>query len=90
MEFSIIIPAYNVENYISRAFDSILSQGLPKSEYEIIVVDDGSTDNTHEIIEKYLSKSDNIHLYTIPNSGPSVARNTAIEKAVGRDRKSVV
>ena len=84
MEFSIIIPAYNIEKYIARTLDSILSQKLPLDQFEIIIVNDGSIDNTVEIIEKYLKRFDNIKLISINNSGPSIARNTAIKMALGR------
>ena len=84
MEFSIIIPAYNIEKYIARTLDSILSQKLPLDKFEIIIVNDGSIDNTVEIIEKYLKRFDNIKLISINNSGPSIARNTAIKMALGR------
>ena len=84
MEFSIIIPAYNVEGYIVRSLDSILAQGLPASEYEIIVVNDGSTDKTEDIVMEYTYRFRSVQLITIPNSGPSVARNTGIQHAAGR------
>ena len=101
MEYSIIIPAYNIEKYITRTLDSILSQNLPSDDFEVIIINDGSTDNTGLIVAEYEEKHNNITLITIDNSGPSVARNLAIDKAKGRyimfidaddiiDRKSVV
>lgn len=73
---SVVIPAYNVEKYIGRAIDSVLSQ--TRQADEIIVVDDGSTDNTAEVVKSYGSKVCFIHQ---ENGGASVARNTGIEAA---------
>lgn len=79
---SIIVPAYNLENYISRTLDSILAQ--TNNDFEIIVVDDGSTDKTGNIIDKYakenLGKVNAIH---IENSGVTKARIAGICKAQG-------
>ncbi len=73
---SVIIPAYNAEEYVGRAIDSVLAQ--TRQPDEIIVVDDGSTDNTAEVIKSYGSKVCFIHQ---ENGGASVARNTGIEAA---------
>jgi GT2 family glycosyltransferase len=73
---SVVIPAFNVEDLISRALDSILVQTVRPS--EIIVVDDGSTDGTAHQVERYGDKVRYIHQ---ENSGPSVARNTGIRAA---------
>jgi len=77
-KISVVIPGYNVERYIKRAIDSVLAQTCPA--HEIIVVDDGSTDNTAEIIKTYGSK---IRCIYQKNAGVSVARNTGIEAATG-------
>lgn len=79
---SIIIPAYNSEDCIKRCLDSITSQNTAGA--EIIVVNDGSADNTESICSEYVKNHDNIHLISISNSGVSVARNTGIEKAEGK------
>ena len=71
---SVVIPAYNSAEYICRTIDSVLAQTLPAD--EIIVVDDGSSDNTKEIVEKYSAKVNYIYQ---ENAGASVARNTGIE-----------
>ena len=81
MKFSIIIPVYNVEKYIERCLLSILKQDY--SDYEIIVVDDGSKDRSGAICDKFAQKYENITVIHIPNSGVSNARNTALAKARG-------
>ena len=78
---SIIIPAYNIENYIAKCLDSLLNQTYRN--LEIIVVDDGSSDNTGKVIDDYLSKYDNIKVIHKKNAGVSAARNSGIEVASG-------
>jgi glycosyltransferase involved in cell wall biosynthesis len=75
--FSVIIPLYNKAPYIQRAIDSILNQSF--SAYEIIVVNDGSTDGGEELVEK--GYGERVKLIHQKNQGVSVARNTGIEKA---------
>lgn len=83
MKYSIIIPVYNVEDYISRCLDSIIEQGVDKSTYEIIVVDDGSPDNSSRIVMEYQKRYDNISLIVKKNGGVSSARNVGISNASG-------
>ena len=78
---SIIIPTYNVENYISKGLDSCIKQTYKN--IEIIVVDDGSTDNTCKVVEEYTRKDNRIFLYKKDNSGVSATRNLGINKANG-------
>ena len=73
---SIIIPTYNREKYLSKAIDSVLAQTYPY--YELIVVDDGSDDNTAELINKY--GSDIVYIRQ-ENKGPAAARNTGVQAA---------
>ena len=78
---SIIVPVYNVERYLKRCLNSLVNQTLP--DIEIICINDGSTDNSLSILEKY-SKADNrIKVITQVNSGQAVARNNGILKALG-------
>jgi glycosyltransferase involved in cell wall biosynthesis len=75
---SVIIPAYNAEAYIAETLASVFSQTY--NNYEIIVVDDGSTDKTWQILRSY---GDRIKALTKPNGGPASARNLAIKQARG-------
>lgn len=75
---SVIIPTYNREKYISEAIDSVLNQTY--KDYEIIVVDDGSTDKTKEVLTKY---NDKIRYFYQENQGVSVARNKGIKESKG-------
>ncbi len=79
MLFSIVIPTYNREKIVSRAINSILNQSL--SDYEIIIVDDGSIDNTEKIIGNI--HSDKISYYKTENKGVAHARNYGMQKAKG-------
>ena len=80
VKFSIIIAAYNIENYIERSIKSVLSQSYKN--YELIVVDDYSTDNTRSKIEKY--KDDIIFIKHKKNTFLGGTRNTGIEAAKGK------
>lgn len=82
MKLSIIVPVYNLENYISLTLDSLLSIRLSDS-YEILVINDGSKDGSEKIIRSYQQKHSQIMLYTIENQGVSNARNFGISKASG-------
>ncbi|MDP4201569.1 MAG: glycosyltransferase [Bacteroidota bacterium] len=83
MILSIIIPAYNIAPYIERCIKSCVTQDISQSEYEIIIIDDGSTDNLLEVIAPYLAKYDNLKLIQQANKGLSGARNTGLEEAKG-------
>jgi len=80
---SIITPSYNSLRFISQTIESVLSQTYKN--WEMIIVDDVSPDNSNEIIEEYIKKDSRIKLIKLEkNSGPAVARNRAIEEAKGR------
>lgn len=78
---SVIMPAYNDENSIDYAIESILSQTY--TNWELIIIDDGSTDNTKNIIDKYLKIDSRIKYFFQENTGVAGARNTGINKSTG-------
>lgn len=82
MLVSVITPAYNAEKYIAQTLDSILAS--THRDIEVIVVDDGSTDGTAAIINKYAQADSRVHYITQANGGPCRARNNAIEHAQGQ------
>lgn len=84
MILSIIIPIYNISSYISRCIDSIYWQGANESHFEIIAINDGSTDNSSEEVKKYQRSHCNIQLIEKENGGVSSARNVGISKATGK------
>lgn len=78
---SVILPIYNVAPYLDEAFQSVLSQSL--TDIEVIAVNDGSTDNSQEVIERYASQDSRILALSQENQGLSGARNTALRHATG-------
>lgn len=80
-KISIIICAYNREEYLKRCLNSVKNQTLKN--IEIICADDGSTDNTLDVFRKYANKDHRFKFFTQKNSGPGVARNKAIKMATG-------
>lgn len=78
---SIIIPAYNIENYIGRCLDGLLNQTY--SNLEIIVVSDGSTDGTNDIIKQYAEQDNRIKCILKENTGVSDTRNAGLDMATG-------
>ena len=83
LDLSIIVPVYNVEEYIRPCFESIFRQGLNDSNYELIIVNDGSTDRSMEMIADIISQHDNIKVINQTNQSLSVARNNGIAAAKG-------
>ena len=83
MKFSIIIPAYNVADYLENCVESILKQTYDN--YEIIIVDDGSTDETGKVADELLKQSKQINVVHQSNGGASKARNTGMKRATGDD-----
>lgn len=83
MKLSIIIPMYNVELYIEKCLLSCLNQDMASNEFEIIVVNDGSPDDSLQIAERVASRAVNMRIVSQPNSGLSIARNTGLQHAKG-------
>lgn len=83
MKLSIIVPIYNVEEYVARCLDSLLLQDINHKDYEIIVVNDGTKDNSVNIIKEYQQKYSNIILLEKENGGLSSARNLGLLNCKG-------
>lgn len=82
---SIVVPVYNVEKYLDRCLESIFSQNADKTQYEVIVVNDGSNDGSLQIAEDYLKQyPENYKIVSQPNGGLSAARNTGLKNARGK------
>ena len=83
MFLSFIVPIYNTEEYLGECLDSLLNQDITKDDYEIICVNDGSTDGSLEILRSYAQQYHNIRVIDKVNEGVSVARNTGLDAAIG-------
>ncbi|MBO7047185.1 MAG: glycosyltransferase [Prevotella sp.] len=81
MDISVIIPVYNVEQYLRRCVDSVLHQ--ENVSFEIILVDDGSTDSSGKICDEYTAMHPEIKCIHTPNTGPSTAKNVGYDIATG-------
>lgn len=79
VEISVIIPVYNVEKYLNECIDSVLAQ--THTDFELILVDDGSSDRSGQICDEYAVKDNRIKVIHQPNGGVSVARNTGLYEA---------
>lgn len=82
MFFSVVVPVYNVEPYLKECVDSILSQTF--TDFELILVNDGSTDKSPEICDQYASSDPRIKVIHKENGGQSTARNTGVKNASGK------
>lgn len=80
--FSIIIPVYNVEKYLPECLNSVFGQTF--SDYEVICIEDGSTDHCLQILNEFSSQYDNLKIIAQDNQGVSVARNIGINTSIGR------
>ena len=78
---SVIVPVYNVGAYLQQCLQSIASQSY--AHLEVIVVDDGSTDDSGKIADEWASRDNRFRVVHQPNAGPSAARNTALDLATG-------
>lgn len=84
LKLSIIVPVYNVAAYLHKCVDSLIAQDIAPEEYEIILVDDGSSDGSEQIVDEYAARHNNIVVIHKVNEGVSVARNTAMAVAKGK------
>ena len=82
MRFSIIVPVYNVEKYLAKCIESILNQ--TNQDFELLLVNDGTKDNSQKIIDEYVAKyPDKVYGFVKENGGLSDARNYGVERAKG-------
>ena len=81
---SIIIPVYNVEDYLEKCLDSMVHQTMDKSKMEVLLIDDGSSDGSPEICDRYAKEYDIFKVFHNKNGGVSTARNFGIDKAQGK------
>ena len=81
MLVSVIIPAYNIDKYLAETLDSVLAQTY--SHFEVMIVNDGSTDRTLEIAQEYAAKDDRIRVISQANQGVSLTRNNGIRETTG-------
>ena len=81
-KISIIIPVYNAEKYLEMSLNSVRNQTF--TDYEVICMNDGSTDKSLQILKKIAKQDNRFKIYNQSNSGGSIARNNAIKKASGK------
>ncbi len=85
LRVSVIIPCHNEEKHIGECLDSLMNQTLPANQYELVVVDDGSTDRTVEIARGYVVKHpDRLAFFQQNHAGPALARNLGAKAATGK------
>ncbi|MCD8020627.1 MAG: glycosyltransferase, partial [Clostridiales bacterium] len=82
IKYSVIIPVYNAKKTLVRCVESVLSQ--KRSDVELVIVNDGSTDESEKIISEYIEKNSNIVYISQKNAGVSRARNVGIENTHGK------
>ena len=78
---SVVIPIYNVENFLRKGLDSLLQQTM--RDFEVIMVNDGCTDSSREIMQEYADKDNRFRIIDKPNGGVSSARNAGVQAAQG-------
>ena len=79
-----IVPVYNTERYLEKCLRSIVGQGIDADAYEVLVMDDGSTDGSKAVAEAFIRENPQVRLFTAANAGVSAARNRALDAARGR------
>lgn len=83
MKLSIVVPFYNAESHLERCLNSLLNQNISKSDYEIVLINDGSTDNGNQIADKFKKQYDNISVHSQKNKGLGATRNIGMQLAKG-------
>jgi len=83
IKLSIILPIHNVKPYIEHCLNTLLKQDVSKNEYEIICINDGSTDGVEEILEEYSKYNSNVIVINQENKGVANARNRGLENTRG-------
>lgn len=81
---SVIVPVYNVEKYLKKCLDSLVAQTMPSSDFEVLLVNDGSTDSSLQICEEYAKSNNIFKIFTKENEGLSATRNLAVSNAHGK------
>lgn len=84
MRLSIIVPVYNVEQWLSRCLNSLFKQGLDESDFEVVVINDGSKDGSLVMAQEFAAIHSNVKVITRENGGLSAARNTGIIDCSGK------
>lgn len=83
-KMSVVVPIYNCEGFIENCIENLSKQTMAQKDFEIILVNDGSSDNSGDICRKYAEKAENIRYFEHENSGVSVTRNVGIDNASGK------
>ena len=81
MKISVIIPVYNVEQYLSECIESVMNQ--PYKDMEIILINDGSTDNSGYLCDEFTARDNRIKVFHTKNNGLSASRNVGINNSTG-------
>ena len=84
IQLSVIVPVYNVEKYILKCIESIFCQGIDDNTFELIIVNDGTKDNSMELISDIINRHANVIVINQENKGLSEARNSGLAKASGK------
>ena len=82
-KLSVIVPCYNVEGYVERCIESLVHQDIDSDAYEVLLINDGSTDRTGTICDRYATQYPQIKVIHQPNAGQAAARNTGLDHATG-------
>lgn len=84
MDFTVVVPTYNRKDKLRQCIESLLLQDYPRTQYEIIIVDDGSSDATKGLVESFLNGNSNLRFLSQLHRGPAAARNLGIKEARGK------